>query len=341
MNLFRFAPLALLAGLLAPAANASSRLVGTIPFSFSGGTGTALSAAQVTVIFGHDFYSSDHVEFSFQVPDGAANTDEVIDGSTPGFTDAEALLTNGVDDTIWPKVVGASVGHRESTVFSTTDLAGATLQRIVVHIDQSSVASPGSNPNGDGNWTDFSVSGEVEFYAQYPQLTVITPLPAGDICPNGGRRVDSGGDLNLDGTLSSDEVENTSYACDGPTGADGQPVVLTSSDIEPGPTCAAGGVLVTVGYDTDGDGQVDEVTDTLAICNGQEGQQGETGQPGADGKSCTVTKSGEGLTITCPDGSSESLSAAQGCSSTGGSPSGLLPLLALGLLGLGRRRTAL
>jgi len=52
-----------------------------------------------------------------------------------------------------------------------------------------------------------------------------TPLPVGDSnCPTGGARVDSGIDSNRDGTLGDDEIDQTSFVCNG---ADGLPAFET------------------------------------------------------------------------------------------------------------------
>jgi hypothetical protein len=54
-------------------------------------------------------------------------------------------------------------------------------------------------------------------------LVRATPLPVGDLnCPAGGQRLDVGIDRDGDGTLSSGEVQSTSFLCSGLKGLDGK-----------------------------------------------------------------------------------------------------------------------
>lgn len=96
-------------------------------------------------------------------------------------------------------------------------------------------------------------------------LVSITPEPAGASCPGGGQRVEAGIDDDGDGVLDADEVESTSYVCDGVPGA----AALVSVTPEPaGASCAEGGSRVDAGLDDDGDGTLDpeEVTSTSYAC---------------------------------------------------------------------------
>lgn len=373
--------------LLAPAAPAET-LRGSFPFTYSGGTNVAAFQAPLTLsIAPPGVFDPDAPKLEAQIDSGSDGADFVFDSGSSGFADFAAALTNGVDDRIQTKFMGSSVVNPEFATLGGQDLAGYLDLRIVVHVDAATVDSPGSDPNGDGQWTTYSISGEVRFYATAPTLTQTVLLPAGDECAFGGRRFESGEDVDLDTVLDAAEVTQTTYACDG---QDGRSVVMTSEAIPAGDTCVAGGSLVTAGYDDDGDGSIDQVSTTLTVCDGSAGeegaislirldpeaagahcvaggqrvsagvdqdgdgslddveitstayvcsgtagQDGTTGAPGADGASCTVSKSEDVVTITCPDGSSQVVPSG-GCSATGGSS--LLALLALGGLALRRRR---
>jgi hypothetical protein len=94
----------------------------------------------------------------------------------------------------------------------------------------------------------------------------------------------------------------------------------TASDAQ----CPTGGVVITVGKDQDGDGAIDVVQSSVAVCNGEKGETGAPGAPGApgpvgpmgepgaagaDGASCTVTDHGDGTkTIHCSDGTTVTVS---------------------------------
>jgi len=45
--------------------------------------------------------------------------------------------------------------------------------------------------------------------------------PAGDNCPNGGKKIDFGTDKDRDGQLDAGEIEGTNYVCGSAMGADG------------------------------------------------------------------------------------------------------------------------
>lgn len=96
--------------------------------------------------------------------------------------------------------------------------------------------------------------------------------PAGDNCVNGGIKVESGIDLNLDGVLSADEITATKYVCHG-VGMNGQTSLVNASLEKAGENCANGGIRLDVGLDKDADGTLSaqEITSTQYICNGAPG----------------------------------------------------------------------
>ncbi len=118
-------------------------------------------------------------------------------------------------------------------------------------------------------------------------LIRITPEPAGDNCPAGGNKVDTGVDDDGDGSLADGEVDSTSFLCDGADGSNGDDgsdgndgtngndgsdgaISLVRIEDEPsGANCPFGGKVVHTGVDANGDGLLaaEEVTDTAYICN--------------------------------------------------------------------------
>ena len=83
------------------------------------------------------------------------------------LSDVTAILTNGVDDVFAHNLNsflagGTSAGRPESLFFAGSpsaqngiDFAGSSIEKIELHV-LNRMASPGSNPNGDGNWTDYN-----------------------------------------------------------------------------------------------------------------------------------------------------------------------------------------
>lgn len=118
-------------------------------------------------------------------------------------------------------------------------------------------------------------------------LTETTPADVAD-CPNGGTTVTLGYDTTGDGAI--DDVLETANVCDGAPGEDGNSVLVESATAAAA-DCPAEGTTFTFGYDTTGDGSIDQTIDTTTICDGEQGPQGE---PGDD---LTVEQS---ASTTCP-----------------------------------------
>lgn len=85
------------------------------------------------------------------------------------FLNLAALLTNGIDDPITFDMVtdggGAGSTSPESMFFGKTpgspDFDGYVIDSIQFLIDSVLIATPGTNPNGDGIWTDYDIRGQV------------------------------------------------------------------------------------------------------------------------------------------------------------------------------------
>ena len=102
----------------------------------------------------------------------------VLTRGSPEFDAAEALLTNGIDDDMIIGLVSGSTGtgggassagpesHRYENCIDGSlppDLQGLHIERITLEIDVATVVSPGSDPRGDGNWTDYNIVGRIVF----------------------------------------------------------------------------------------------------------------------------------------------------------------------------------
>lgn len=101
-------------------------------------------------------------------------------------------------------------------------------------------------------------------------LTSVTTEPAGDSCKNGGVKIDSGIDVNRNGTLDEDEVTATAYVCNG---IDGNNSITKINNEASGVNCETGGVKIDTGIDSNQNGTLDEseIIATAYSCNGLDG----------------------------------------------------------------------
>ena len=92
----------------------------------------------------------------------------------PDFNSMVAILTDGVAETVGYSLNlvpgGGGQGHwaLESRFFSQLpvggngiDFRGFKIDSIALRLDLLDISSPGTNPNGDGIWTDCSYSGQI------------------------------------------------------------------------------------------------------------------------------------------------------------------------------------
>jgi hypothetical protein len=123
----------------------------------------------------------------------------------------------------------------------------------------------------------------------------VTPEPAGPNCEFGGQKIETGLDTNQNGMLDDTEVTDTVFVCngevgppgpggptgpegpDGPEAPPGEDGTNTVTDfnilLEGDEDCPQGGVRIDSGPDLNGNGVLDpdEITDTVFVCNGQDG----------------------------------------------------------------------
>ena len=134
-------------------------------------------------------------------------------------------------------------------------------------------------------------------------LTSLENEAPGANCPHGGTAILAGQDLDRDGMLDVDEVDERAYVCNGSDGSDGadgidgidgadgldaEPTSLVSVSEElAGANCAAGGQRIDWGVDDDRDQVLDaeEIDATAYVCSGMDGADGADGSDGSDGAS--------------------------------------------------------
>lgn len=102
--------------------------------------------------------------------------------------------------------------------------------------------------------------------------------PAGDNCADGGTRVDAGADDDGDGVLDPEEIDETTYVCQGADGADGPDALVAASDEPAGENCPSGGLRLDAGLDENRNGvlDADEVAGTTYVCDGTTGADGSS-----------------------------------------------------------------
>jgi hypothetical protein len=166
--------IALVGSLLAcnndPTRPATSDMLVTVPFTFSAGGAEILTEVRFSLIIGNSGCSVEEAYALFDqlsIRDGEeGRTLGAQADNDPDFTNFAALLTDGVDTLMSTCVYGSGSGDYESRVLvgrpsTGPDLAGYTIDSIEFRIDSVLIASPGSNPNGTGIWTDYDLGGRV------------------------------------------------------------------------------------------------------------------------------------------------------------------------------------
>jgi hypothetical protein len=107
------------------------------------------------------------------VTSDSAGTTIWADADNPAFETFVAYITNGTPDSLAQFLqLGAGVGGvgvSEADFFSRqagpsgVDLYGYVIHAIGFKVDEASFDSPGSDPNGNGIWTDVTIRGRFLF----------------------------------------------------------------------------------------------------------------------------------------------------------------------------------
>ena len=101
-------------------------------------------------------------------------------------------------------------------------------------------------------------------------LMEINVETAGENCSNGGQKIEVGIDVNHDGFLDQDEIDQTSFICNGIDGEGGTSSLVDVMDEPAGENCANTGKKILSGIDANSNGilEVSEVTRIDYVCNG-------------------------------------------------------------------------
>ena len=159
--------------------SASGYTLAEVSLANAGGSMGIDTVANVVFCIDNDFQNcSTHVD-SLTFPHltaASAGSRVWADTTSPGFAMVVRELTDGASDFLgyqtatpsWLAGPGWFVAPEPSFFSGQTgvggvDLAGYAIHAIGFRVDSVQIASPGENPNGDGNWTDFSVRGAFVF----------------------------------------------------------------------------------------------------------------------------------------------------------------------------------
>jgi len=99
---------------------------------------------------------------------------------------------------------------------------------------------------------------------------------AGTNCPAGGKRFQSGKDIDNNGSLDASEITSSAYLCNGENGqqgSNGSNSLISSSDEASGNNCLLGGKRFDSGIDLNNDGvlQASEINATSYLCSSSNG----------------------------------------------------------------------
>lgn len=181
-----------------------------------------------------------------------------------------ALEENEVDSATY---VCNGVDGRTSLVVASDEAAGQNCaaggQRIDsgLDLDQSGILEATEITD-----TTYVCNGVNGIDATQVLISVQTEDP-GDNCAAGGQKIEAGGDDDGSGVLDEDEVEQTTYVCNG---LNEEQALIETTDEPAGENCEAGGQKVVAGIDSDRSGtlEVSEITSTVYVCDGADGADG-------------------------------------------------------------------
>ena len=119
----------------------------------------------------------------------------------------------------------------------------------------------------------------------YNSLVDINDEPIGENCAAGGKSISTGLDANQNNILDSSEIKETTYVCNGLSGASGTTdgaagynSLVDISDELDGENCVNGGKKISTGMDADRNDILDpsEINNTSYVCNGLDGNSDGT-----------------------------------------------------------------
>jgi len=206
-----------------------------------------------------------------------------INENRPTETVVGNFLTKGIhgDDFIYTLVDGE--GSDNNDLFTIDGKTLKSLAKFNYEVKQSytiRVRTAGQQSNTVENIFVININDNLD--EGHNSLIKITDEPVGDNCKNGGKKIESGIDLNDNGTLEEIEVTSTEFVCNGTDGTDG----VDGTDGTNGTDGADGnnGTNGTDGADGNNGTNGADGKDGTNGTNGTDGTDGTNGTNGTDGK---------------------------------------------------------
>ena len=271
-------------------------------------TGNSSTAAAASVLPAGAECSNGGIQLESGIDD---NANGILD---PGEVDDVSYICNGTDGADGIDGVSGINGNDglNALISVTAEPAGTNCanggQKIAVGIDSSSDGVLDLSEIDDTSYVcDGGGTNGVDGTDGLISLVLVSDENPGTNCATGGKKVESGLDVNIDGILETSEVTDRNYVCNGVNGLDGgdglSALISMTAELA-GVNCANGGQKIEVGIDSSADGILDlaEITDTSYVCTGDAGTIGDTGPAGADGLSSLISFAVEGLGENCSNG---------------------------------------
>jgi len=222
---------------------------------------------------------SEIAESSF-VCNGLSGVNSTTDG-TPGFNSLVDISEESSGDNCanGGKKINSGIDANRNNTLDVSEIDNTSY--VCNGIDGNS----GSGTSGYNSWVD------------------IDDEPAGENCAAGGKRISTGLDSNQNSILDESEIAESSFVCNGLSGASSESGLNSLVDIADevaGDNCVNGGKIITTGMDANRNDILDasEIDATSYVCNGADGNGGSS----ASGANSLVDIIDESAGANCTNG---------------------------------------
>jgi hypothetical protein len=171
----------------------NSEPLATIHLAGGGGIASVNTGVALRIIY-YGFQNSPLFANVVWTPDMLGQSFFDTAGSEAGYDNFLSLLTDGTNERVGhicrlsPYGGGNGFAGWETTSFTThpsdwngIDLQGYSITGVELTLNQLSIVSPGSDPNGNGNWTDYSFDATLKIYT-LPEPVGLFPVAIACFC---------------------------------------------------------------------------------------------------------------------------------------------------------------